>query len=131
MNRIEARIVEVREHEGVSQVTFDADGKELTMIGLELPGGVEPARQVTLGIKATHLFVSKKPLLDAAVANRLPVIVESVTEGAILVSLKLLFGTTPLECILPKSALPADSFKAGDTAVALFQASELSIVEVL
>ena len=131
MNRIPAQIGEIHEHEGVSSVFFEAHGQNLAMIALELPEGTAPGRKVVLGIKATHITLAKTPLPQAAIANQIPVTVERVNEGEILVSFLLRFGDTALESIVLKQALPEPPFREGEEAVALFQASELSIVEVL
>jgi molybdopterin-binding protein len=131
MNRIRARVLQTRLHEGVSSVTFDASGERLTMIALELPEDVEPECEVELGVKATHVALAKEKLPDVAISNQIPVTIEKVAKGKILASLILRFADTTIESIVPESALPKQPFRPGDTAIALFQASELSIVKVL
>jgi len=130
MNRIPARIDTVLLHEGVSLLQCDACGERLTMVALELPEGVKPGAEVVLGIKATHVGIATTTLPDAAISNQLPVTIESIETGVVLSALRLRFCDTTLESILPQSALQKLALKAGDTAVALFQASELSIVEI-
>ncbi|WP_201353528.1 TOBE domain-containing protein [Hydrogenimonas urashimensis] len=131
MNRIHARVLQAHLHEGVSCVTFDASGERLTMIALELPEGIEPGREVELGVKATHVALAKELHPDVAISNQIPVTVEKVTEGTLLVSLRVRFADTTIESIVPKSALTDPAYATGDTAFALFQASELSILKVL
>ena len=131
MNRIPARITNIQVHEGVSCVTFDAFGESLTMISLELPQGVERAKEVVLGIKSTHIAISARKLPEAAISNQIPMTIGKITEGAVLASIRLRFKDVAIESVVPKAALENLSFAPGDTAVALFQASELSILKVL
>jgi len=131
MNRIRARILQTHLYDGVSCVMFEAFGERLTMVALELPEGIEPGREVELGVKATHVALAKEKLPDVAISNQIPVTVEKVAEGEILTSSILRFADTTIESIVPKSALPNPALTPGDTVIALFQASELSILKVL
>ncbi|WP_456485510.1 TOBE domain-containing protein [Hydrogenimonas sp.] len=131
MNRIPARIVNIQVYEGISCVTFDAFGESLTMISLELPQGIKREKEVVLGVKSTHIALCSHRLPNAAISNQIPMTIEKITKGNILVSLTLLFEDITVESVVPKAALANLSFAPGDTAIALFQASELSILKVL
>jgi len=132
MNRIVARIVEVATHEGISQLRFEAEGIELTMLGLAPPPNAQPGKEAIVEIKPTHLLLAKAGFEGmVAIDNRLPVVVESIEEGKILASVALRFGKTPLEAIAAKSALAPLGLRPGSNALALFSASEVAIVEVL
>ena len=130
MNRIPAQIDAVKTHEGVSLVTFTALDDKITMIALELPQGVEPGKKATLGIKATHIAIAKERSSHLAIANQIPVTVETIERGEILASLKLRHGTNLLESILPITALSKLDLSIGDDIYALFQASETAILEM-
>jgi len=130
MNRIPATVIRIIEYEGISRILFDADGHTLTMIGLEVPAGVKEGAKVVLAIKATHLV----PALDippgVALCNALPVTIQRYETGRVLSVLSLKFGTVPMEAIVPAQTLESLGVAENETAFVLFQASELSIVEI-
>jgi len=131
MNRFRARVHRVETFEGVSVVECRMGEERLTMLGLELPEGVEAGRELELGVKGTHLMVVRSLPDDLSVCNRLPVTVERVVEGELLAGIHIRCGETPLEVLLPRRALETLLPKAGDRLFCLFQASELSVLRVL
>jgi molybdopterin-binding protein len=130
MNRIEGKILEIMATEGVSLVKCEASAEKLIMIALELPTDVCTNANVQLGIKATHIMLSRKRITHSTVSNQIPVIIQNINEGNILSSVKLDFKGTLLESIVPKYALSMLNLKQGEPAFAVFQASELSIIKV-
>ena len=131
MNRIPATLTRIASFEGVSQLFFDADGTPLTMVGLELPVGTEVGAQVILGVKATHIVPARGIPESAAISNTLPVRVEGIEKGRILSVVAFRFGRIALEAIVPADTFECLGLHEGERAFALFQASELSILEIL
>jgi ABC-type molybdate transport system ATPase subunit len=131
MNRLRARVHRIESSEGVSVVECRMGKERLTMLGLELPGGVKEGAELELGVKATHLVLARKLPEDLSLCNCLPVTVERVVPGKLLAALHLRSGETPLEVLLPRRALEAVAPAEGDRLYCLFQASELSVLRVL
>ncbi|WP_456393874.1 TOBE domain-containing protein [Nitratifractor sp.] len=129
MNRFEAQVAEIRVHEGVSLLEFDASGRRLTMVGLEPPRGLQKGRRVVLGIKATHLILSRTTAAETSLLNALPVRCRKIVSGEILASVILAWEEQELEAIVPKPALQRLSLQEGEEIFALFPAAELSVVE--
>ena len=130
MNRLDATVTAIREHEGVSRIVFDANGTSLAMVGLEPPHGLTEGCGVTLGIKATHIILSLGRPEGLGLFNALPVTVTRMERGEILTSLRLSYHEKTLEAITPSATADALSLETGLSLWALFQESELSILEV-
>ncbi|WP_300367289.1 TOBE domain-containing protein [Hydrogenimonas sp.] len=131
MNRIPATLTRIETFEGVSQLFFDADGTSLTMVGLELPKGAKVGATVTLGIKATHIIPARDIPEEMAISNALPVHIETIEKGHILSVVILRFDEIPLEAIVPADIFESLGLQENEKGYALFQASELSILEIL
>ena len=130
MNRIEAVVSDILEHEGVCRILFDAGGHTLAMVGLEPPAGLAKGAKAVLGVKATHILLALKPPRNTTLANALPVTVESIETGKVMATVSLRFGDTPLEAILSAAALRPLKLQEGDSAWALFMESELAVLEM-
>jgi ABC-type molybdate transport system ATPase subunit len=130
MNLLPAVVRALRVHEGVSLVRFGLEGRELVMVGLEPPRGLKEGSRVTLGIKATHLILSRHLPEETTLLNALEVRFEQVRRGEILAAATLGFGEESLEAILPREALDRLAPREGERLYALFQAAELSVVSV-
>ncbi|WP_456452438.1 TOBE domain-containing protein [Hydrogenimonas sp.] len=130
MNRLEAIVTEVQQNEGVSLVRFDASGVSLAMVGLEPPVNIAPKRRVRLGIKATHIALAASTPEQTTLQNALPVRIEAIDEGEILASIQCRFHDTPLEAIVPMSAIESLKLAPGDRAWALFLESEVFVLEI-
>ena len=130
MNRLPARVTEIRINEGVCRIGFESRGASLSMVGLEPPAGLAVGREVELGIKATHLILSRHAPEETTLSNRLPVRCTGWREGEILASVMLEFREIALEAIVPHEALERLSPRKGEALYASFQAAELSIVSL-
>ena len=130
MNRIEAVVEEVRNHQGVSLLRCRRGLEEIVMLSLELPEGLEAGREVTLGIKATHIALAPLSSPDWGIDNRIPVEIARIEEGRIVVSVELRWDETTLEAVLTRSAFEKTALKEGDEAYALFGAAEVALLEV-
>ena len=131
MNLLPARTLEIEVNEGVSLLRFETLGWELIMIGLEPPRGLMPGSRVELGIKATHIILSRDLPEKMALSNALPVRSWKIVSGKLLVSVTLECQGTLLEAILPRPSFEKLEMKEGEELYALFQAAELSVVKVL
>ena len=129
MNRLAGTVSALRRHEGLSLVSTDVGGHTVTMVGLEPPRGLAVGSTVILGIKATHLILAAELPESLTLCNALPAEITAIREGEILACVDLSFGGVALEAILPRPAL-IPVLKTGRRCYVLFQASEVSILEV-
>ena len=130
MNRIEAVVEEIQTHQGVSLLRCRRGSEEIVMLSLELPEGLEAGREVTLGIKATHISVAPLSSPGWGIDNRIPVEIAQIEEGEIVVSVELRWDETTLEAVLTRNAFDKTGLEEEDEAFALFGAAEVALLEV-
>jgi len=131
MNRIEAAVESIHCHEGVSLVTFRAQGHPIRMLALTLPEGLETGARALLGIKATHIAVAPRQASFCGFDNRLEAVIESIERGELSVSVTGRFADTELEAIGVRERFDRTGLAEGDRAAWLFFATEVAVVEVL
>lgn len=131
MNRIPAQVTRIERQDDISVVTFDAGGTEMRMMALGLNLPITEGSAVILGVKATNVALSIGPVGENSISNRLKCDISALDKGALLCSIRLRFGATPLECITTMEACKRLMLKPGEEVTALIKASELSILEVI
>jgi len=130
MNKINATIESIEFHEGISAVTFDAMAHKLMMVSLDLNKSLKKGTHVTLGIKATHIALSKKLHDDISLSNQLIGSIRNIENGKILCSVILYVKGTYLESIITQKSAQRMNIKIGDEIVALMKASDLYIASI-
>jgi len=131
MNRIPAAVAKIDEYGGISIVYFEAYGQKMQMMALEIDKSIKRGSQVILGAKASDIALGREPIGDISISNRLGVTVESVAEGKLLSSVKLILGESILESIITLDSSKSLSVKRGDKLTALINPSKLSILETI
>ena len=130
MNRIEGVVEEIRSRRGISLLRCRSGSEEIVMLSLELPEGLETGKEVTLGVKATHIALAPLSSPDWGIDNRVPVEIARIEEGEIVVSLELRRRERAMEAVLTRSAFAKTGLKEGEEAYALFGAAEVALLEV-
>ena len=130
MNIIDAKVSNIESAEGISIVTFEAFGSELRMMSLGLNTPIEVGSEVLLGVKASSIALAKNLRGSLSTSNQLVCRIERLKKGALLCSVKLLFGESILESIITKNSSLMMELEEGDEVIALIKSSELSILEV-
>jgi len=131
MSIIEAEVLDYKKVQNLHLVRFGCNSQVLTMMSLELNKDIKPSTLVKLIVKPTHIAISKTINSDTSHQNRLKCKVDAVDDGELLSSIKLNFEGFELESIITLDASKRLELKKGDDVMALIQASELSILEIL
>ncbi|WP_345991146.1 TOBE domain-containing protein [Sulfurimonas sp. HSL-1716] len=127
MNMIDAAVTDIKKHENISAVYFDANGVKLSMVALELDPAIGPGIKVKLKVKATNIALSKGLNSQTSIANQLKTVVQDVVHGQILCSVKLDMQGVILESIITQNSASAMGIKAGDELIALIKSNDVSI----
>ena len=128
MNLIKATLKNIAQNESVHIVEFSFDGERLYMMALELPEMLRVGQSVTLGIKPTHIALSKDFDIATSFDNQLKVSVASIDIGELLVNVKAAIGGIILEAIITHKSYLRMNFQVGDSIVMMIPASEISIL---
>ena len=128
MNLIKATLKNIAQNGSVRIVEFSFDGERLYMMALELPQRLRIGQSVTLGIKPTHIAVSKDFDVATSFDNQLKVSIVSIDVGELLVNIKAAVGGAILEAVITHKSYLRMNLHVGDSVVLLLPASELSIV---
>lgn len=131
MNYIKASVTSIDSFENITVVGFEAGNAALVMMALELDGSLQVGSVVTLTLKATTISLAKEKSAMLSISNQLPVRIQSIDNGKLLSSVKLLFGDTLMESVITKNSAVRMGLKTEDEIVALIKASDLAIGEIL
>jgi len=135
MSYLIANVIAIQNCDTLHHVTFDCEGHTLSMMGLELPKGIQIGKKVKLVIKATHVTLAKEFTGLLSYTNQLPMTIDSINNGTLLSSITLKFSDTYpqtyIESIILRTASETMSLKVGDKISALIKASEIAICEVM
>ena len=131
MNLITATIRDIKKHQNISALRFDALGFELGMVALEIDETLQIGAVVNLKAKATNIALAKEINRQLSISNQLKGRVVEINHGEILCSVKLKVQETTLESIITEHSAIAMNINIGDTIVALIKASDISIAPSL
>ncbi len=129
MNLIKATLKNIAHKEDLHILEFSFDGERLYMMALELPQNLQTAQSVLLGIKPTHIALSKDFDVSTSFDNQLKASVVSIEIGELLVNVKAAVGGAILEAVITLKSYMRMNFQVGDFIVLLLPASELSIIK--
>ena len=127
MNTIKASITEIKRHQNVSALSFDALGSTMNMVALELDDTLQIGREVILTAKATNISLAKEIESQMSISNQLQGVVQELTNGIILCSVKVRVQSTLLESIITQNSAVKMDIKVGDKIIVLIKASDVSI----
>ncbi|MEA1919530.1 MAG: TOBE domain-containing protein [Campylobacterota bacterium] len=131
MNRINAIITAIESVDNINIVTFLAGSQNMCMMSLELNSQLSVGSKVVIGAKATHIAIAKELSGELSISNQLGVIIEDMTLGELLCSIKFQFNGALIESIITKTSALNMQLQVGSEMTALIKSSELSIVEIL
>lgn len=132
MNKIAAKVTNIKSIDSLNIVEFDFKGQKLTMMSLELFGNIKPLSKVILTCKASSIGVAKNLSGELSYSNRLDCVLESMQTGELLCTLSLKISEdTTLESIITKASVDRMNLRLGDKLEALIKASDLSIYKIV
>jgi molybdopterin-binding protein len=131
MNYIKAKVTSIDTFENINVVGFTAGEETLAMMALELDSSLQIGSVVILALKATTISLAREKNAMLSISNQLPVRIQSIDDGTLLSSVKLLFGDILMESIITKNSAVRMGLKADDEIIALVKASDLAIAEIL
>ena len=137
MSVLKASIEKIDCVETLNIVTFVCAGQKLQMVSLELPTDIQVGKKVKLICKPTAVALAK-PAGDLesfcamlSYSNQLRVEVDTIEKGQLLSTILLTLGTFSLESLTSTEAVERLGLQKGDAVIALINANELSILELL
>jgi len=130
VNRIPAVVTAVESVDGITIVSFEAEGTPMRMMALEMAERVTVGMGVILGVRASGIALATSLEGNLSISNRLDVTVASVTNGQLLSSVKVRFGAEVMESIITRESSQRMALQPGDRVTALIKSSDLSILEL-
>lgn len=130
MKNLQGTIVEIESCDALHIVKIKCDEQILKMISLQLDDTMQIGKCVTLICKPSSVAIAKNFTGELSYSNQIPVVINSISEGEMVCSLKLKFNKYELESIITKSSCDNMNLKVGQNVTALIKANELSISQV-
>ena len=130
MNRLEATVISIESEQNLHIVHFVFQGISLSMMGLDLPFGLEVGSKVVLGAKPSHLAIAKNLSGELSYSNQLDATIMSLENGKLLSSLVLHVKGIPLQSFITCKSSHRMHLCEGDAVKLLIKASELFVLDV-
>jgi len=130
MNYINATVTDIQSVDNITVVTFQAGEHKLAMMALGLNLPIEIGTALTLGMKASSVSLAKDFSGFISLSNQLSCVIEKITYGALLCSVKARFNGSLLESVITLNSAKQMSLEVGERITMLVKASELSILEI-
>ena len=131
MSTLLARIKKIQSVDNLNLVTFDFNGIELKMMSLGLHDAVQVGKKVSLAIKPSSVAIAKEFSGEISYANKIHASIVAVTNGELLSSVTLQANGNEFESLITLDVSQKMDLAVGDVVIALLQASELSISEII
>jgi len=131
LSNLIARVTKIDSESSLNIISFNFCGTTLKMMSLELSDEVSVGKKVMLSIKGFSVAIAKNFSGELSYSNQIKTTVDSITQGKLLCSLKLLVEDEYIESIITTESLKRLNIKVGDNVIALIKANEVSIVEIL
>ena len=130
MSQINATITAIEAQDILHIVSFDAAGKQLKMMSLDLDSRLAVGTAVVLSVKATAVALAKALQGSLSYSNQILVQIEEIQSGKLLTTLSLKSDTLSLESIITTASATRMALAAGEQVTALIKSSDLSIIEI-
>ncbi len=130
MNRLEATVTSIEAEQNLHIIHFDFQGIRLSMMGLDLPFGLQVGSCVVLGAKPSHLAIAKNLAGELSYSNQLDATIVSIENGKLLTSLVLHVKEVPLQSFITCKSSLRMNLREGDAVKLLIKASELFVLDV-
>lgn len=131
MNQIKATITNIKKHQNISALSFDALGFHMSMVALELNEKLQVGTHVTIKAKATNISLAKEIEHQISISNQLHGEVYEIDNGVILCSVKIKIKDTILESIITQNSASKMDIKVGDKIIALIKATDISVAQIV
>ena len=131
MSRLLATIKKIQSVDNLNLVTFDFNGIELKMMSLGLHDEVQVGKKVSLAIKPSSVAIAKEFSGSISYTNKIHASIVEVNNGELLSSITLQANGNEFESLMTLEISQQMDLLVGDVVIALPQASELSISEIL
>lgn len=131
MSTLVATIKKIQSVDNLNLVTFDFNGIELKMMSLGLHDTVQIGKKVSLAIKPSSVAIAKEFSGEISYANKIHASILAVTNGELLSSVTLQANGNEFESLITLEVSQKMDLTVGDVVIALLQASELSISEII
>ncbi len=124
-----ASVLSVRSAGKVCEIAFSASFGRVVMLGLEIPSGLKVGGEVKLGFKSADVMIAEGSNLNILTHNKIPAIIEKITEGEIISALTLSNNDFKFEALIPSEL--ASNLKPQTAVTALVSETSLYVSEVL
>ncbi|MBC8237339.1 MAG: TOBE domain-containing protein [Helicobacteraceae bacterium] len=131
MSTLLARIKKIQSIDNLNIVTFDFNGIDLKMMSLGLHDEVQVGKKAALSIKPSSVAIAKEFSGSISYANKIHASIVAVNNGELLSSVTLQANGNEFESLITLEVSKKMDLAVGDVVVALLQASELSISEII
>lgn len=130
MNRLQAVVSKIEGEQNLHIISFDFCGVSLSMMGLDLPLGLEVGSRVVLGAKPSHIALAKNLTGELSYSNQLKASIVSIEEGQLLCSIVLHVEDIALQSFITRRSYERMGLHVNDEVTLLIKASELFVLEV-
>ena len=130
MNRIPAKIIEVFQGEGVSQVDLEVEGDRFTALTLETPESdphLKMGERVEIFFKETEVAVARDLTGRISLRNRMEATVRSLEKGVVLTRVLLDYRGHLIQAVITTRSAGMLELESGVKATALIKATEISL----
>lgn len=130
MNKLEAKITKIQNHDSLNLVSFEFEQQTLTMISLELNETIKKNKKVILSIKSTNITLAKN--LDGLISfsNKLLGKIKHIEKGELLSNIVSDINGTLIEAVITTNCFNEMNLALNDQILILFKESDLAIMEV-
>lgn len=130
MNKLEAKITKIQNHDSLNLVSFEFEQQTLTMISLELNETIKKNKKVILSIKSTNITLAKN--LDGLISfsNKLLGKIKHIEKGELLSNIVSDINGTLIEAVITTNCFNKMNLALNDQILILFKESDLAIMEV-
>lgn len=130
MNKIEAIVSKIEKLDSLHIVSFQFGTYTLQMMSLELSEEVQVGKNVTLGVKPTHISFAKNLEGQISISNQIRAKIKGINKGKLLSSAIFEVNYNLIESVFTTKSLKSMNLQIHDEFTILFKASDLSIIEV-
>ena len=128
MNKLIAKVTNIKNVDNLNLVNFDYNGFNLAMVSLELANNIKIGTIVSLSIKSTQITISKEISKNISYSNQIKDKIKHIDNGEILSSITFISG---LESIITLNSSKKMNLQNNEEVLLFIKETELSILEVL
>ncbi len=127
MNKLDAVIKKVEQHESLCFLELDASGTRLSMLLFDLKPEFGEGSRVQVLFKETEVVLAKRLGGEISFSNRFQAVITKIEKGEILADISLLCPAGEISSIITMKALSRLTLEPGDEVTVMVKASQLSL----